>query len=132
MWLGPALFIGISVFLWRYIGAVFVPELMARLVFQIVPALTDMELVIMVNAAIVYFGAYFVFALFWGRLRPYLLSPFIGGLALWLVNMTLVFPLLGKGIFGYRMPQGWLLASFPLLVAHWLFARGVQFQDRRS
>jgi hypothetical protein len=132
MWLGPALFIGVSVFLWRYIGAVFVPDLMARAVFRIVPALRDMELVILVNAAIAYFAGYFVFAFFWRRLKPYLRNAFWGGLFLWLVNVVLLLPLLGRGIFGYRMPQGWLLASFPLLVAHWMFARGLQFQDRRS
>jgi hypothetical protein len=79
----------------------------------------------------VYFGAYFAFAIFWRKLKPYLHSPFIGGVALWLVNVILLFPLLGRGVFGYRLPQGWLVASFPLLVAHWMFARGIQFQDRR-
>jgi hypothetical protein len=52
-------------------------------------------------------------------------------LALWLVNVILVLPLLGKGILGYRLPQGWIAVSFPLLVAHWTFARGLQFQQRR-
>src|SRR5262249_44713726 len=67
MWLGPALFIGVSVFLWRYIGAVFVPELMARALFRFIPALRDMELVILINAAIAYFAGYFLFAFFWRR-----------------------------------------------------------------
>ena len=132
MWLGPVLFIVVSVLFWKYIGAVFIPELIARVAFRMVPALSDMEMVIIVNAAIVYFAGYFVFAIFWGRLKPYLRSPFIGGIALWLVNVILVYPMLGKGILGYRMPQGWVFASFPLLVAHWLFARGLQFQQRRS
>jgi hypothetical protein len=48
-----------------------------------------------------------------------------------LVNVLLVFPLLGRGVLGYQLPQGWLSASFPLLVSHWMFARGLQFQDRR-
>jgi hypothetical protein len=132
MWLGPVLFIAISVFLWRYIGAVFVPELLARTAFRILPALEDMELVILVNAAIVYFGAYFLFAVFWRSFKRYFGSPFLGAAALWLVNVVCLFPVLGKGILGYRMPQGWLAASFPLFVAHWIFARGLQFQDRRS
>src|SRR5215813_14152100 len=132
MWLGPVLFVGVSVFLWRYVGAVFMPELMARAIFRIVPALTDMETVILINAAIVYFAGYFVFALFWRRLKPYLRSAFIGGTLLWLVNVVFVLPILGRGLFGYRLPQGWILASFPLFVAHWMFARGLQFQDRRS
>jgi hypothetical protein len=132
MWLGPALFIVVTVFLWRYIGAVFMPELLARVVFGVLPVLEDMELVILVNAAILYFGGYCTFALFWPRLKPYLRNPFLAGFVLWLANITLLFPVLGKGVLGYRMPQGWISASFPLLVAHWTFARGLQFQERRS
>jgi hypothetical protein len=111
---------------------VFVPELLARSVFALLPALNDMELVILINAAIVYFGGYFAFAVFWAKLKPYFRNAFLGGFALWLLNVMLVFPVLGKGILGYRMPQGWLAVSFPLFVAHWIFARGLQFQDRRS
>jgi hypothetical protein len=132
MWLGPALFIAISIFLWRYIGAVFVPELLARTIFRILPVLAELELVIIVNAAIIYFGGYFLFAVFWRRLKPYLKNAFLGGIALWLANVLLLLPILGKGILGYRMPQGWIAVSFPLFVAHWIFARGLQFQDRRS
>jgi hypothetical protein len=132
MWLGPVLFIVVNVFLWRYVGAVFVPELLARSVFAILPVLVNIEMVILINAAIVYFGGYFVFAIFWGRLKPYFRNPFLAGLALWFVNVFIVFPILGRGMLGYRMPQGWMSASFPLLVSHWMFARGLQFQERRS
>ena len=132
MWLGPVLFIVVSVFLWRYVGAVFVPELLARPLFVVLPSLLDMEMVILINTSIVYFGAYFVFALFWGKLKRYLRNPFLGGVVLWLVNVFFVFPVLGKGILGYRLPQGWLAVSFPLFVSHWIYARGLQFQDRRS
>jgi len=132
MWLGPSLFIVVSVLLWKYIGAVFVPEVLARAAFAMLPVLGGIESVIIINAAILYFGAYFTFALFWGKLKPYLRNPFFAALALWAANVLFLFPLLGKGIFGYRMPQGWLAVSFPLLVAHWTFARGLQFQQRRS
>jgi hypothetical protein len=132
MWLAPVLFIAVSLFLWKYIGAVFVPEVMARFVFAIIPVLTDMELVILLNASIIYFGAYFAFAVLWGKLKPYFRSPFIGAVVLWLVNVLLVFPLLGEGVLGYRMPQGWVAVSFPLFVMHWVFARALQFQYRRS
>jgi hypothetical protein len=91
-----------------------------------------MEIVLLINAAIFYFGMYFVFAIFWRKLRRFLLNPFMAGVTLWLVNVIIVFPALGRGILGYRTPQGWLAASFPLFVAHWIFARGLQFQDRRS
>src|SRR5437773_12553799 len=39
MWLGPLLFVAVSIFLWKYVGAVFMPELLARSVFQVVPGL---------------------------------------------------------------------------------------------
>jgi len=131
MWLGPFLYVAVSVFLWKYVGAVFVPELLARSVFAWLPVLSDMELVIWINAIILYFGLYFAFALLWGSFRRFLGNAFLAGLVLWLANVLLVFPMLGRGVLGYRMPQGWLAASFPLLVAHWMFARGLQFQDRR-
>jgi hypothetical protein len=131
MWFGPVLFVAASVFLWRYVGAVFVPELLARSVFALVPALADIEMVILINAAVIYFGAYFAFAISWESLKPYLRNPFVAGLALWAVNVLIVFPVLGRGVLGYRMPQGWMFASIPLLLSHWMFARGLQFQARR-
>src|SRR5438093_5425585 len=132
MWLGPVLFISVSVFLWKYVGAVFVPELVARWLFAALPVLGDIKVVILINAAILYFAAYFVVAIFWIKLRQYLRNPFLAGLVLWLANVIVVLPLLGRGVLGYRMPQGWLAASLPLLVAHWMFARVLQFQQRRS
>ena len=131
MWLGPVLFMGMSVFLWKYIGAVFMPELLARQVFALLPVLRDVETVILINAAILYFGAYFVFAIFWRSVKTYVRDPFLAGLLLYLVNVLFVFPLVGRGVLGYQLPQGWMAASFPLLVSHWMFARGLQFQDRR-
>src|SRR5437868_2398852 len=107
MWMGPVLFIGVSIFLWKYIGAVFVPEVLARSAFAILPVLMDVETVILINAAILYFGAYFAFAVFWGRIKPYLRNAFFAGLALWLGNILVLFPILGRGMLGYRFPQGW-------------------------
>ena len=132
MWLGPVLFMGVSVFLWRYVGAVFVPEALARSVFAILPALADLETVIVANAAILYFGAYFVFAIFWSRLKLYFRNPFFAGIGLWAINILVVFPLMGRGILGYKFPQGWMAACLPLLFSHWMFARGLQFQERRG
>jgi hypothetical protein len=131
MWLGPVLFIAVCVFFWKYVGTVFVPEVMARPVFALLPVLRELEMVIIANVGIIYFGAYFVFAAFWGRLKPYLRNAFLGGIALWLANVLVLFPLLGRGILGYQMPQGWLAVSFPLFVAHWVFARGLQFQEKK-
>jgi hypothetical protein len=132
MWMGPVLFIAVNLLLWRYGGAVFVPEALARLVFSILPVLREMETVILINTAIMYFGAYFVFAIFWGKIKPYLGNVFFAAIGLWLVNILVLFPLAGRGMLGYKFPQGWMSASLPLLLSHWMFARGLQFQDRRS
>ena len=86
-------------FLWRYVGAVFVPELLARPVLAILP-LGDMELVILINAAILYFGAYFAFAVYWGKLRRFLRNPFLAGSVLWLANVLVIFPMFGRGVLG--------------------------------
>src|SRR5881392_967887 len=37
MWLGPLLFVAVSIFLWKYVGAVFMPELLARSIFRVAP-----------------------------------------------------------------------------------------------
>jgi len=101
-------------------------------VFSILPVLTDVETVVRINAALLYFGIYFTFAVFWPKVKPYFHNAFLAAIALWLVNIVIVFPVLGRGILGYRFPQGWMAASLPLLLSHWMFARGLQFQDRRS
>src|SRR5436190_9423052 len=130
MWLGPALFVTISVLLWKYLGAVFMPELLARSIYRILPSLESVDLFIFINAGIVYFGLYIVVAIFWRRLKPYVKNPFLAGLMLWMVNLLIILPLLGRGFLGYQMPQGWMSVSLPLLLSHWMFARGLQFQDR--
>ena len=132
MWIGPLLYAGVSIFLWKYVGAVFVPALMARSVFAFMPALSDLESIVLINSSLIYFAVYFVFAMFWPRLKPHFRNPFLAGLALWLVNILVLFPILGRGLLGYRLPQGWISASLPLLLSHWMFARGLQFQQRRS
>jgi len=132
MWLGPLLFVGVSIFLWKYVGAVFVPELLARSVIRVLPPLESIDLFVTINAALLYFGGYFAIAIFWKPVKVYLRSPFMAALVLWLVNVLIVFPVLGRGVLGYRLPQGWIAASFPMLVSHWMFARGLQFQERRS
>src|SRR5712664_4241542 len=100
MWLGPVLYLSVSVFLWWYAGAVFMPLLVTRSVVRAVPLLEDLQLVVIINAGLVY----------------------------WLANVLVVYPVLGRGVLGYMLPQGWMSASFPLLVSHWVFARGLQFQ----
>ena len=131
MWLGPVLYVGVSVFLWKYAGWVFMPLLVTRSVLRWLPVLTDLETVILINTSLLYFSVYFVFAIFWARLKLHFRNPFIAGAALWLVNVLILFPMLGRGVLGYRLPQGWVAASLPLLVSHWIFARGLQFQQPR-
>jgi len=131
MWLGPVLYVGVSVFLWKYAGWVFMPLLVTRSVLRWLPVLTDLETVILINTSLLYFSVYFVFAIFWARLKLHFRNPFIAGAALWLVNVLILFPMLGRGVLGYRLPQGWVSASLPLLVTHWIFARGLQFQQKR-
>ena len=131
MWLGPVLYVAVSVFLWKYVGAVFLPLLVTGSVLRLLPVFTDLETVILINTSVLYFSVYFAFAIFWARVKLYLRNPFIAGGVLWLVNVLILFPMLGRGVLGYRLPQGWISASLPLLVAHLIFARGLQFQERR-
>src|SRR5437867_11165910 len=86
MWLGPLLFVAVSIFLWKYVGAVFMPELLVRSIFQFAPALASIELYITINAALLYFGGYFAVAIFWRSLKPYFRNPFTACLLLWLLN----------------------------------------------
>jgi len=132
MWLGPLLFAVFNIFLWKYVGAVFMPELLARSVFGVMPVLSELETLVLINTVAFYFGAYVVFALAWPRLKAYFRNPFLAGFVLWLANVLIIFPMIGRGLLGYRMPQGWMAASLPLLLSHWMFARGLQFQERRS
>lgn len=130
MWMGPLLYVATSIFLWKYLGSVFVPNLLTRSVLSVIPAMADLEMVVSINAWLFYFGAYFVFAIFWPRLKPYFRNPFLAGVALWLVNVLVIFPMIGRGVLGYRLPQGWMAVCLPLLLSHWLFARGLAFQTR--
>src|SRR5437667_10919112 len=65
MWLGPLLFVAVSIFLWKYVGAVFMPELLARSIFQFAPGLAIVELYITIITALFYFGVYVSVAKFW-------------------------------------------------------------------
>jgi hypothetical protein len=130
MWMGPLLYVATSVFLWQYVGSVFVPNLITRWVLRLIPVPSDLETVVIINANLFYFGAYFLFALYWPRLKSYFRNPFLAGLAFWVVNVMVLFPIIGRGVLGYRLPQGWMAVSLPLLLSHWLFARGLAFQTR--
>lgn len=132
MWMGPALFVAVSVFLWQYARTVFVPEVVARRLLVYFPYLGDFEMVIVVNIALAYFAVYFVFGMYWPKLRTYLKYPFLGAMTLFAINVFVIYPLVGRGLLGYRLPQGWLGASLPLFATHWIFARGLQFQQKQQ
>jgi hypothetical protein len=129
MWLGPVLYVAISIFLWQYAGTVFMPELLARRLFSVLPVLQDAEIAVVINIAVLYFAPYFVLAFMWQRARIHLRHPFAAAVLMWLMNVLVLYPLLGRGLLGYRIPQGWLSANLPLLISHWIFARGLQFQQ---
>ena len=129
MWMAPLLYLALSLFLWKYAGAVFVPQLFTRSILAAAPVLNDLETIILANTVFLYFGAYAAFTVFWPRLRQYFNnSAFLAGLSLWLINVLILFPLAGRGLLGYRLPQGWAAACFPLVLSHWIFARGLRYQ----
>src|SRR3954468_16832034 len=115
MWMGPALFIAVSILLWRYVGAVFVPDVLSRWALGLLPALAELKTVIPIYMAILYFGAYFAFAVLWAKIKPHVGNAFFAAIGLWLVNILFIFPLVGRGMLGYKFPQGWMSASLPLL-----------------
>jgi hypothetical protein len=130
MWMGPLMYIATSVFLWKYLGSVFVPNLLTRTLLNAIPPLMDLRTLVNINTNVFYFGAYFVFAVFWPRLKSFFRNEYLAGMALWVVNVLVLFPIIGRGILGYRLPQGWMAVCLPLLLSHWLFARGLAHQTR--
>jgi hypothetical protein len=130
MWMGPLLYVATSIFLWKYLGGVFIPSLLTRAIVSVVPPLGDLQPLVSINANAFYFGAYFLFGLYWPRLKPYFFNPFVAAVELWLVNVFVLLPLIGRGVLGYKLPQGWMAVSLPLLLSHWVFARGLSHQTR--
>src|SRR2546422_7417153 len=126
MWLGPVLYLSVSVFLWWYAGAVFMPFLLTRAVVQAVPLLEDLQLVVIINAGLIYFGGYLVFAMSWQWLKPYLRNAFIAGLVLWLADFLGVYSLLGGGGLGLMLAPGWVLGRFSVVVLALGFWGGLQ------
>ena len=128
--MGPLLYVATSIFLWKYLGSVFIPSLLTRTIVSVFPPLADLQMLVTINTNAFYFGGYFLFGLYWPRLKSYFWNPFLAGIALWLANVFVLLPLIGRGVLGYKLPQGWMAVSFPLLLSHWLFARGLSYQTR--
>ena len=135
----PIGFLIVSVVLWQTFNAAFMPELLANRLLQVLPEWLVgpgggsfgplAKQLALVNFAVLYFGGYFAFSFFWKRLKRTLRNPFYGALVLWFANLLILFPLAGRGLFGYRLPQGAVSASIFLLASHWVFARSLQWRS---
>ena len=80
MWVAALIYLVVSVLLWKLVGGLFMPELLANRIFEIFPV-PFIEFAVQLLGplakelafyaiAIGYFGAYFLFAHFWHRMRP--------------------------------------------------------------
>src|SRR5215831_4799532 len=133
MWIAPVIYFVVSVILWQFAGAVYVPELLSNRLFEILPVgfiEWGVQLLgpiakklALANMTLLYFGLYWLFSQNWGRLRKHFESPFYAAFALWAANELIIFPLAGAGMFGERLPQGPVSASVFLFAAHWIFGR---------
>src|SRR5512147_1477338 len=101
----PLIYLVVSIMLWLLANAVFMPELLANRLFELLPvSVIERGVQLMgplakqlafANVALVYFGAYFVFALYWERLRRAFGSAFYAAFALWGFNVLILFPIAG-------------------------------------
>ena len=138
----PIIFLVVSIVLWQWANAVFMPELLADRFLEIIPvSIVDAGLrilgplakqLVFFNFVLLYFGAYFLFAFYWDRLRRTFRNPFYAAFVLWCVNLFVIFPLAGRGVFGYKLPQGALSVNVFTLATHWVFARMMQRQKPRA
>jgi DMSO/TMAO reductase YedYZ molybdopterin-dependent catalytic subunit len=138
----PIVYLVVSIVLWQLAGAVFMPELLTNRLFEILPVAWIewgvqwlgplAKQLAFANVAILYFGAYAVFSFSWDRLRNVFGNTFMASFALWTANVLVLFPIAGKGVFGYKLPQGAFSASLFVFASHWIFARMLQFQTPRS
>ena len=106
MWAPPLIYALVSVLLWKFAHVFFMPQAIANRIAPIQRTEPLVSQIVLANVALAYFGAYWAFSGNWHRLRPYLKSEFFGAFALWAVNVLLLFPLIGRGIFGYKLPEG--------------------------
>jgi DMSO/TMAO reductase YedYZ molybdopterin-dependent catalytic subunit len=138
MWVAPLVYVAVSLLLWKIGGALFMPELLANRMFEIFPV-PFIEFAVQLlgplakelafyGIAIGYFGAYFLFAQHWDRIRRYLGNAFYARFAIWGIHVLILIPAAGQGVFASRSPQGALTPSLMLFASHWMFARSLQFR----
>ena len=132
MWFPPLFYALVTVLLWWFARAFFVPQQVTNRIFPIQTTDPLLYQVALSNVAVFYFGAYWAFSAGWKRLRPYLKNEFVGGIALWAVNVLVILPLIGRGIFGYKLNQGALYPCMYLFATHWMYARMLQMSVDRE
>lgn len=137
MWVAPLVYFVVTVVLWQVGNGLFMPELLANRMFEIFPV-PVIEFGVQLlgplakelafyGIAITYFGAYFLFARNWDRIRPYLGNAFYAGFAIWGIHVLILIPAAGQGVFATKSPQGGLTPSLMLFASHWIFARSLQY-----
>ena len=118
------------------------PELLANRMFEIFPV-PVIEFAVQLlgplakglafySITVAYFGAYFLFAQYWDRIRPYLGNAFYAAFAIWGIHVLILIPAAGQGMFAAKSPQGALTPSLMLFASHWMFARSLQFRGFHS
>jgi DMSO/TMAO reductase YedYZ molybdopterin-dependent catalytic subunit len=138
MWVAPLVYFVVSLLLWKIGGGIFMPELLANRMFEIFPV-PVIEFAVQLlgplakelafyGITVAYFGAYFLFARTWDRIRPYLGNAFYAAFAIWGVHVLILIPAAGQGMFATKSPQGALTPSLMLFASHWIFARSLQFR----
>jgi hypothetical protein len=132
MWFAGVIYLAASLAFWEFAHAVFIPELLTNRVLELfsTPVGSFVRLFVSLNVSGFYFAVYFLFSLYWPKLHDRFRNIFFGSLALFAVNVLILFPLAGKGFLGYLLPQGYIPACTFLFVAHWIFARALQIQER--
>ena len=128
MWIPPLVYAVVSILLWQFAHVFFMPQAIANRLVSIQTAEPLVVQIVLANVSGAYFGAYWAFSANWKRLRPYLKNEFLAGFVLWAVNVLIVFPLIGRGVFGYKLPQGAFSPCFFLVVTHWVYARMLQLR----
>ena len=142
MWVAPLIYFVVSLLLWKIGGGLFMPELLANRMFEIFPVpVIEFAVQLLGPLAkelafyaitVAYFGAYFLFAQYWDRIRPYLGNAFYAAFAIWGIHVLILIPAAGQGMFAAKSPQGALTPSLMLFASHWMFARSLQFRGFHS
>ena len=120
-----------SILLWQLAHVFFMPQALTNRLFPAQATDPLLWKVALTNVGLVYFGAYWVFSANWKKLKPYLRNEFLGAIAVWGVNVLVIFPIMGRGILGYKLPQGAFGPCVALFATHWIFGRALSMNKWR-